>query len=122
MAPAMRGLFSEARPLCGYVGRQLALEQGDLIFEIKLAFLETLQLELILGGALRESGDYIVEVAVLNVQLIDTFFERFDIQGHHGWGPPFGSRTRIQYSPNNCKKRDRPIGPRRGCTGYRHPE
>ena len=36
------------------VGLELALEQGDLVFEEELAFLEALQLELVLGGALRQ--------------------------------------------------------------------
>jgi hypothetical protein len=34
------------------VGRELPLEQGDLIFEVEFAFLEALELELILNCAL----------------------------------------------------------------------
>jgi hypothetical protein len=39
------------RSLRPNVGRQLPLEQCDLVLEEKLALLESLQLELILGGA-----------------------------------------------------------------------
>jgi hypothetical protein len=34
------------------VGRELPLEQGDLVFEVEFAFLEALELELILNCAL----------------------------------------------------------------------
>jgi hypothetical protein len=52
---------------------------------VKLALLQPLQLKLILDGASREAGNDVIEVAVLEVQLIDTLPEHFAV-GHmyHG--------------------------------------
>ena len=35
------------------IGLELALEHGNLVFDEEFAFLEPLQLDLVLGGALR---------------------------------------------------------------------
>ena len=64
-------LLATCEALGRNIGRQLPLEQGDLILEEKLALLESLQLELILGGAERQLGDYVIEVAVLYLQLMN---------------------------------------------------
>jgi hypothetical protein len=55
------------RRLGGDIGLELALEHRDLVLQEELAFLEALQLQLILGGALRKSGDDIIEIPVLYV-------------------------------------------------------
>jgi hypothetical protein len=67
------------------IGLELALEHGNLIFDEELAFLESLQLDLVLGGALRQAGDYVIEVPVLGMQLVDLDFETVDVGGmYHG--------------------------------------
>jgi hypothetical protein len=73
------------------IGCELALEQCNLVFKVKLALLETLQLELVLDSALREAGNYVIEVAVLEMQLIDTLPEHFTVGGmyYHGRLPPY---------------------------------
>jgi hypothetical protein len=68
----------------------LTFEVGDLVLEVQLAFLEALQLQLVLDGALREAGYDVIEVSVLEVQLIDTLPEHFTVGGmHHGEVPPY---------------------------------
>jgi hypothetical protein len=63
---------------------------SDLVFQMKLALLEALQLQLILDGALREAGYDVIEVSVLEVQLVDTLPEHFAVGGmHHGMVPPY---------------------------------
>jgi hypothetical protein len=42
----------EGSTLRGYVWLELALEQCDLVFQEELAFLESLQLQLVLGRGL----------------------------------------------------------------------
>jgi hypothetical protein len=69
----------------GYVRRQLTFELGDLILEVQLAFLEALQLKLVLDSALGEAGYDVIEVSVLQVQLIDTLAEHLTVGGmYHG--------------------------------------
>jgi hypothetical protein len=64
---------------------ELALEQGDLVFQEELAFLEALQLQLILRGGLGEAGNDVIEVSVFGVQLMDPGPETFDVGGmYHG--------------------------------------
>jgi hypothetical protein len=71
--------------LGGYVGLELALEHGDLVFQEELAFLEALQLQLILGGGLGEAANDVIEVSVFGVQLMDPGPETFDVGGmYHG--------------------------------------
>src|SRR6185312_16637385 len=48
---------------------QLALEASDLVLQHELAFLEALQLQLVGMDVERQSGDDIVQVAMLNAQL-----------------------------------------------------
>jgi hypothetical protein len=67
------------------VGLELALEHGDLVFDEEFAFLESLQLDLVLGGALCQAGDYVIEVSVLGMQLVDLYLETVDVGGmYHG--------------------------------------
>jgi hypothetical protein len=76
------------------VGLELALEHGDLVFQEELAFLEALQLDLVLGGALRQAGDYVIEVPVFRLQLIDSDLEGLDFGGmYHGQIPPYQRRA-----------------------------
>src|SRR4026208_2241271 len=71
--------------LPGFVRLELALEYGYLVFQEEFAFLEALQLDLVLRGALRQAGYDIVEIAVLYVQLVDSLLESFDVGGmYHG--------------------------------------
>src|SRR5687767_6598534 len=63
---------------------------GDLVLEVQLAFLEALQLELILDGALREAGYDVIEVSVLEVQLVEAVPEHFTVGGmYHGKVPAY---------------------------------
>ena len=80
----------------GYVGLELALEDRDLVFQEKLALLEALQLDLILGGAVRQSDDDVIKVPVFRLQLMDFLLETLDVGGmyHHGGIPPY-QRTRF---------------------------
>jgi hypothetical protein len=55
---------------------------------VQLAFLEALQLKLVLDGALREAGYDVIEVSVLEVQLIDALPEHFTVNGMHHWQVP----------------------------------
>jgi hypothetical protein len=89
----------------------LSLEQCDLVLQKKLAFLEPLQLELILGGALAQLRNYVIEISVLYLQVIDLQLQRLDVGGmYHGKRPPY-QRLRIQYKPRNPKKRASPLAP-----------
>jgi hypothetical protein len=70
------------------VGRELTFENGDLVLQVKLAFLEALQLQLVLDGALRKAGNNVIEVAVLKVQLVNALPEHFTVGGmYHGHFP-----------------------------------
>jgi hypothetical protein len=61
-----------------------------LVFEIEFSFLEALQLELILGGALREAGDHVIEVPVFRLKLVNFLLESLDVGGmYHGRIPPY---------------------------------
>jgi hypothetical protein len=72
------------------VGRQLAFEEGDLVLEVQLAFLEALELQLVLNGALRKAGNDVIEVSVLQMQLVDALPEHFTVGGmYHGHIPPY---------------------------------
>jgi hypothetical protein len=42
------------------VGRELTLEKRDLVFEVEFAFLEALELELILNCTLSQAADDVV--------------------------------------------------------------
>jgi hypothetical protein len=58
---------------------------GDLVFEIQLALFEALELQLVLNGTLRKAGNYVIEVSVLQVQLINALAEHFTVGGmYHG--------------------------------------
>jgi hypothetical protein len=71
--------------LGGDIGCQLSLEQSDLVLEEELAFLESLHLELIQGVAVGQLRDYVVEVSVLYLQLVDFHLESLDVGGmYHG--------------------------------------
>jgi hypothetical protein len=76
------------RPASGlsrYVRFELALEQSDLVFEEELAFLEALQLELVLGGALREAKYDVIKVPVLCLQLIYFLLQTLNVGDmYHG--------------------------------------
>jgi hypothetical protein len=49
-----------------------------------------LQLDLVLGGAVRQAGDDIIEVPVLYLQLMDFLLETVDVGGmYHGQLPPY---------------------------------
>jgi hypothetical protein len=71
--------------LGGDVRLELALEHGDLVFEEELAFLEPLQLQLVLRGALRESKYDVIKVPVLGLQLIYSLPENLNVGDmYHG--------------------------------------
>src|SRR5690349_18872915 len=90
----------------------------DLVLEVELAFLEALQLQLILDGALREAGYDVIEVPVLEVQLVDTLPEHFTVGGmYHGEVPPY-RLDESQYRPKKNKKRGAESLPR-GCFSTR---
>jgi hypothetical protein len=64
---------------------ELAFEQCDLVFQQEFAFLEALQLQLVLRGALRKAGNDVIKVSVLGVQLMDLGPETIDVGGmYHG--------------------------------------
>src|SRR3979409_945073 len=44
------------------IARHLPFEQSDLVLQKELAFLESLQLELILRGAVRQLRNYVIEI------------------------------------------------------------
>src|SRR3990172_7802271 len=52
----------------GNVRHQEDLEPGDRILEDELALLEAPQLQLVLAGMLRQPGDHVVEILVLDLQ------------------------------------------------------
>jgi hypothetical protein len=75
--------------LGGDIGLELALEHRDLVFQEELAFLEALQLQLVLGGAMRQTGDDVIEVSMLYLQLVNSLLESLDVGGlYHGRHPP----------------------------------
>jgi hypothetical protein len=71
------------------VGRQLAFQVRDLIFQQQFFLLEALQLQLVLSGFFSKSGYDIIEIAVFEVQLVNPLLKRIDIS-LHGQAPPFG--------------------------------
>jgi hypothetical protein len=68
-----------------YIGRQLTLELGDLVFQIQLALLEPLELQLILNSTLGKAGNDVIEVSVLEMQLVDALPEHLTVgRSYHG--------------------------------------
>src|SRR5690606_34153766 len=83
-----------------YVGVELSLEQRDLVLEKELAFLEALQLELILGGVLREPDDHVIEVPVFGLQLPDFLPESLNVgDRYHGCHPPSNAARKMSIVP-----------------------
>jgi len=83
-----RGDAGSGESLRRDVRRQLSLEQSDLVFQVELALLETLKLELVLDGISAKAGDDVIEVSVLEVQLIDTLPEHFTVGRMYHWHAP----------------------------------
>ena len=59
----------------------------DLVFDEEFLLLQALQLQLILAGFFRQFGYDVVEIAVFEMQFINSFFERLGIS-LHGQTPP----------------------------------
>jgi hypothetical protein len=58
---------------------------GDLVFQIQLALLEALELQLVLNSTLGKAGNDVIEVSVLEMQLIDALPEHFTVgRSYHG--------------------------------------
>ena len=93
MSPGPEGP-AVARRLGGYVGFELALEQGDLVFEEELAFLESLQLKLVLRGALRESDYDVIKIPVFCLQLIYFLLETLNVGDMYHGRPSIQRYTR----------------------------
>ena len=81
----------DRRGLSPDVRRQLSFEECDLVLQKQLAFLQALELELVLDGINAKAGDDVVEVAVLEVQLVDALPEHFTVgrMYYHGLHPPY---------------------------------
>ena len=68
------------------IGRQLPLEQCDLILDHQLAFFQPLQLQLIDDRRLGEPEDHVVKVAMLELELGDARFDGVGLVGvRHEW-------------------------------------
>ena len=62
---------------CDDVGQQPAFQPGDLVLQRKLPFFQPLKLKLIIRGLFADTGDHIVEVAVLNTQRRQLLLQNF---------------------------------------------
>src|SRR4051812_19427687 len=82
-APRVAGPFSFLRR---DVGDQLALQHEDLVLQHELAFLQALQLELVVEGVQFQRLDGAVQVPVLEVELADAPLDLFGTlqSGRHG--------------------------------------
>jgi hypothetical protein len=89
---------------------------GDLVFQIELALLEALKLELVLDRIYGKAGDDVVEVAVLEVQLVDAAPEHFTVgrMYYHGLGSSIPTMTRpsidLKKTKNErCRRPEEPM-------------
>jgi len=60
----------------------LALELGDQVLEHEFALLQALDLELVEGRLLADARDRVVEIAVLDLQLLHTRLDCFEVEVH----------------------------------------
>src|SRR5690606_8389735 len=60
----------------GDIRIELPLQQGDLILEEKLASLEPADLQLVVAGVFQQACDHTVQVAMLDLQLLDALEDR----------------------------------------------
>src|SRR5690606_18987590 len=61
----------------GYVGNQTFFQNGNLVLQEKLLFLEAPQLEVVLNRTVGEVGDHLVETAMHGVQFGEFGARRF---------------------------------------------
>src|SRR5207302_8663908 len=64
------------------VREQFAFDLRDLVFQHQLALFQPLQLQLVEGGALGETRDHVVEIAVLGSQSGELRLQGFDVEIH----------------------------------------
>ncbi len=78
------------------IRQQQALDMGHIVLELKLAFFQALQLNLVERRRFRDSRNHIVEVAVLALQPREFFLQGFLIHRHTL------IRTPMLASADNC--------------------
>jgi hypothetical protein len=71
--------LQQVRPLRRNIRGKLAFKHENLVFQLQLAFFQTLQLQLIHRKRFGQPGDDLIQVAMLDFQLIDPAFNGCNI-------------------------------------------